>query len=71
MPAKKSAPPLPPLDVNQRYTVGETLLYLRTSRQSFYTKILNPGRIQVIKEGARVFVPGSEIARLSSVSVAA
>lgn len=56
---------LPPLDLNQRYTVPESLAYLKTSRQSFYVKLVNTGRIQVIREGKRIFVPGSEIARLS------
>ena len=61
-PPKQSLPPLDPL---QRYSVPETLNYLRTSRQSFYVKLVNTGRIQLIREGARIFVPGSEIARLS------
>ncbi|MGO9992851.1 MAG: hypothetical protein ACLPTF_10130 [Steroidobacteraceae bacterium] len=56
---------LPPLDPLQRYSVNEALQYLRTSRQSFYTKFVNPKRIQVIREGSRCFVPGSEIVRLS------
>jgi Helix-turn-helix domain len=63
--------PLAPLDPLQRYTVKETLAYLRTSRQSFYSKILNKGKIAVIKEGARTFIPGSEIVRLSRVETQA
>ncbi len=63
--SKKVSPHLPPLDPLQRYTVNEALLYLRTSRQSFYTKLVNSKRIKVIREGSRCFVPGSEIARLS------
>jgi hypothetical protein len=62
---------LPPLDQNQRYAVEETLAYLRTSRSYFYTRYVNTGRIKLIKEGGRCYVPGSEIARLSSVDAAA
>jgi hypothetical protein len=54
---------LAPLDTQQRYTIDEALKYYKTSRQSFYDKILP--RISVIREGKRVYVPGSEIARLS------
>lgn len=61
---------LPALDTLQRYSVNEALAYLRTSRQSFYAKLVNPKKIKLIREGSRCFVPGSEIARLSRVSLA-
>jgi hypothetical protein len=66
MATKKLPAALPALDLNQRYSVDEALAYLRTSRQSFYTKLVNTGRIALIREAGRRFVPGSEIARLSS-----
>jgi hypothetical protein len=67
---KSQKPKLQPLDVSQRYTVEEALAYLRTSRATIY-KLINAAeptdKLQIIKEGKRTFVPGSEIARLSSV----
>lgn len=53
-----------PVDVAQRYTIAEAISYLRTSHASMYKEI-NAGRIKVLKQGKRTFVPGSEIARLS------
>lgn len=61
---------LPALDPIQRYSIDETQRYLRLSRASVYARI-NSGALQIIKEGKRTFVPGSEIARLSRVSTAA
>ena len=61
----RKAPPAP-LDERQRYAVTEALEYLRLSRARLYDKIA-AGEIKVIKDGARTFVPGSEIARLSRV----
>ena len=55
---------LPPVDVAQRYTIVEATSYLRISHASVYKEI-NAGRIKVLKQGKRTFVPGSEIARLS------
>ena len=60
----KSTIALAPLDPLQRYTVIETLRYLRTSRQSLYT-LINDNTLKVIKQGARTYVPGTEIVRLS------
>ena len=65
MATKKTPAALPALDPLQRYSVDEALAYLRTSRQSFYSKLVNTGRIALIREAGRRFVPGSEIARLS------
>lgn len=61
----KQRQPLAPLDPLQRYTVEEAIAYLRSSRASVYHDI-SEGRLAVIKEGARTYVPGSEIVRRSS-----
>jgi hypothetical protein len=58
---------MPPIDPRQRYTIEETKAYLRLSRASVYQRI-NNGSLQIIKDGKRTFVPGSEIARLSSIA---
>jgi Helix-turn-helix domain len=58
--------PLPSLDVAQRYSIEEAIRYLRSSRASVYRDI-REGRLRVIKERKRTFVPGSEIARRSLV----
>jgi hypothetical protein len=64
--ARKSLerPPLAPVDLAQRYTISEAVSYLRISHASIYKEI-NARRLQVLKQGKRTFVPGSEIARLS------
>ena len=62
----KRLAPLAPLDERQRYTVEETLDYLRVSRARLYEKI-QAGELTAIKDGRRTYVPGSEIARLSRV----
>ncbi len=56
--------PLAPLDEAQRYTLAETTRYLRTSRTSLYLAI-RAGKLKAIRQGSRVYIPGSEIARLS------
>lgn len=56
---------LPPLDPLQRYTVDEALDYLRISRAKFFQDVRRE-HIRVIHEGARTFVPGREIERLSA-----
>jgi excisionase family DNA binding protein len=63
----KSPAHLAPLDPAQRYSINEATAYLRISRPSIYARI-NSGALQIIKDGRRTFVPGSEIARLSSVA---
>lgn len=57
--------PLAPLDPLQRYTVEEAIAYLRSSRRTIYADI-SEGRLGIIKEGARTYVPGSEIVRRSA-----
>ena len=60
----KTRPALPPLDPAQRYSIEESILYLRSSRKNVFDDI-REGRLATIKEGKRRFVPGSEIARRS------
>lgn len=55
---------MPPLDVQQRYTLKEAQRYLRTSHASLHHAI-TAGTIATLKSGKRRYVPGSEIARLS------
>lgn len=59
--------PLPALDPLQRYDINETSLYLRVSRSKIYEDI-NAGTLRTIKDGARVYVPGSEIIRRSTLT---
>jgi excisionase family DNA binding protein len=59
--------PLPPLDVLQRYTINEAAGYLRISRATLYTDIA-AGLIATIKDRKRRLVPGSEIARRSTIA---
>jgi excisionase family DNA binding protein len=64
-----SAPntPLPPLDINQRYTVEECIRYLRSSRATVYRDIAQ-GRLRTITEGSRRYIPASEIIRRSTIA---
>jgi hypothetical protein len=61
---KRVRPTLSPLDQAQRYSIEETILYLRTSRKTLYNDIA-AGLLATIKEGKRRYVSGSEIARRS------
>jgi Helix-turn-helix domain len=58
---------LPPLDIRQRYTIDETGAYLRQSRAKTYNDIA-AGKLPVIKDGKRTYIPGSAIAERSRVS---
>ena len=62
----KVRPTLPPLDLAQRYSIEESIAYLRSSRKTVFDDI-REGRLATIKEGKRRFIPGSEIARRSRV----
>lgn len=62
----KLRPKLDPVDPRQRYDIGEACDYLRVSRAKLYQDIKS-GRVQTIQDGSRRYVPGSEIARLSTV----
>lgn len=56
---------LPPIDPNRRYSIEHTNQYLSQSRAKTY-KDIAAGTLRVIKDGARVYVPGSEIIRRST-----
>jgi hypothetical protein len=58
---------LAPLDPQQRYTVHESIVYLRSSRKSFYDDV-KCGRIRLIKDGRRSYIHGSELIRRSALS---
>lgn len=60
---------LPPLDLNQRYSVSEALMYLRISKPTFY-RLVKDGQLPTIEEYGRRFVPGSVIAQRSRLPAA-
>jgi predicted ribosome-associated RNA-binding protein Tma20 len=55
---------LPLLDERQRYTVPEASALLRQSVAKTYVDI-SRGALSVIKDGARTYIPGTEIVRRS------
>ncbi len=57
---------LPPVDKLRRYSLEHTALYLDTSRVTVH-KLVKEEKLKVIREGRRVYVPGTEIIRLSGV----
>ncbi len=61
--AKRQPPPA--LDPLQRYTIPESNAVLRQSNAKTYGDI-KTGKIRVIRDGGRTYVPGSELVRLSS-----
>jgi hypothetical protein len=74
---KKSANPkphekvsAPTLDYNRRYTVATTNLLLDQSNSKTYEDIA-AGRLKVIKDGKRTYIPGSEIIRRSTLAASA
>ena len=70
MASKKAARgKLPPLNPIERYDVPEAAAYLRISRASLYV-LIAAGELRTLKEGKRVFIPGSEIARRSALPAA-
>ncbi len=62
-------PDLPPIDPNRRYPLEQANQYLAQSRAKTYNDI-SAGLIKVIKDGKRVYIPGSEIIRRSTLPVA-
>jgi len=60
---------LPPIDVQQRYTVPEAAAYLRVCRAYVYT-LMQRGDLRSITDGARRYIPGSEIVRRSALPAA-
>ena len=61
-----SRTPTAPLDPSRRYRIDDAAAYLGISRAKLYTDI-RASKLATITDGKRRFVPGSEIARLSSV----
>lgn len=56
---------MPPLDERQRYTIAEAQAYLRCSRAHVYT-LIERGDLIPLRDGRRVYVPGAEIIRRST-----
>jgi hypothetical protein len=52
------------LDAQHRYSINESIAYLRSSRASIYADI-NSGRLSTIRDGGRVYILGSELIRRS------
>ena len=67
-PREKISPP--PLESNRRYSVATTNLLLDQSNSKTYEDIA-AGRLKVIKDGKRTYIPGSEIIRRSTLAAAA
>jgi hypothetical protein len=59
--------PVRPLVDNERYTLNEAVTYLRHSPWLLAQRI-RAGEIKTIKEGKRVYVPGSELLRMTTLS---
>ena len=57
-------PPLAPLDPLQRYSIPEAARYLRRAQSTTWL-LIREGRIRVLREMGRCYVPGHEIVRLS------
>lgn len=56
-------------DERLRFSIDEASALLRQSRAKTYLDI-SAGRLRVIKDGSRTYVPGTEIARRCSLEVA-
>lgn len=56
---------LPLLDSQQRYAIPEAAALLRVSRAKVY-QLISAGSLKTLHEGARVFIPGSEIVARST-----
>jgi excisionase family DNA binding protein len=57
---------LPPLDANQRYTIDEAAAFLRISRVHLYANV-KAGKLRLLKDGRRSFIPGAQIVAASQV----
>jgi hypothetical protein len=53
------------IDANQRYAIPEANQVLRQSNAKTYLDI-KAGKIRVIRDGGRTYIPGSELIRLST-----
>jgi hypothetical protein len=60
----KARPVLASLDPNQRYSVSEAILYLRSSRKSLFADI-KAGRIESLKDGRRRYFLGEALIKRS------
>lgn len=61
---RPSEPPLPAFDERLRYRVEVASRFLGQSRAKTYND-LKAGTLVAIKDGARTFIPGTEIVRRS------
>jgi hypothetical protein len=59
----KRAPAI--IDINQRYSLAEANAVLRQSPAKTFNDIKG-GRIRVLRDGKRTYIPGSELIRLST-----
>jgi hypothetical protein len=64
MPTPKNAPVPAVIDPNQRWTLAEANAILRQSPAKTFADI-KAGKLRVIKDGRRTYVPGSELIRRS------
>jgi hypothetical protein len=63
--ARRDRLSLPPLDLNQRYSIDEAALYLRQSVAQTYVDLAS-GKLHAFKDGRRTYVSGSAIAARNS-----
>ena len=68
-PSRSEPKHLPPLEPNRRYTIPAASGLLSQSRAKTYLDI-RAGKLAVIKDGRRTYVPGSEIIRRSTLPTA-
>jgi hypothetical protein len=61
---RKVAPPIF-IDPNQRYSINEATAALRQCRAQTY-KDIKKGGLRIIRAGKRVYVPGTELIRRST-----
>jgi hypothetical protein len=68
--SRKKRRPVPAvIDANQRFEIDEGSAILRQSRAKTYSDIKN-GTLRVIKDGARTYIPGTELIRRSTLPAA-
>jgi hypothetical protein len=65
LPKESTAPLI--VDPNQRYTLPVAVALLRQSMSKTY-KDINAGALRTIKDGKRVYIPGTEIIRRSTLA---
>lgn len=65
MPTPKHAAAPAVIDPNQRWSLAETNTILRQSAAKTF-KDIKEGKLRVIKDGRRTYVPGSELIRRST-----